>query len=199
MTLLKILILLTVIIPTLNGSLYDNSYVTNLNSGNFAQLVFGQDHIVIVNFYLRFCGHCVSFSELWKESAEDIKEWKPVVQLAAMDCTDPNDNQICDKYDLIAFPKIVAFWVNSNENDKGYVIPYESIEDVVSLRHQVIDYITGNLAKAPWTWNRLDPVKFSTKDEIVNSLTKSKTTLILIEERKSYFGSEVSTYHVLID
>lgn len=198
MTFFKILILFTVIIPILSGSFYDNSNVTNLNSENFRQFVFGQDHIVIVNFYLRFCGHCVSFSESWKKLADDMKGWKPVVQLAAMDCTDQNNNQICDKYDLIAFPKMKAFWINSNDNDKGYVIPYESTDDI-SLRHQVIDYIIGNLNKAPWTWNRLDPVKLSTKDEIANSLTKSKITLILIEEKKSYFGSEVSTYQTKLD
>uniref|UniRef100_A0A8C4N6M5 Sulfhydryl oxidase n=1 Tax=Eptatretus burgeri TaxID=7764 RepID=A0A8C4N6M5_EPTBU len=60
----------------------------------------------MVVFYASWCGHCIDFAVTWKALALDVKDWRPLVNLAAMDCADKANRQICRDYNVRQYPSL---------------------------------------------------------------------------------------------
>uniref|UniRef100_A0A3Q1H023 Thioredoxin domain-containing protein n=1 Tax=Acanthochromis polyacanthus TaxID=80966 RepID=A0A3Q1H023_9TELE len=77
-----------------------------LSPGNVEAALINSTAAMVVEFYASWCGHCIAFSPVYKSLARDIKEWKPAVNLAAIDCAAEDNRKVCAAYRIRGYPTI---------------------------------------------------------------------------------------------
>uniref|UniRef100_A0A8C2AP66 Sulfhydryl oxidase n=1 Tax=Cyprinus carpio TaxID=7962 RepID=A0A8C2AP66_CYPCA len=141
---------------------------------------------VLVEFYATWCGHCVAFSPTWKNLARDIKEWKPAVDLAAIDCADESNRKVCTNFGITGFPSLK---VECNLETMQLLLLLWS--DVRGLRHYIIDKLEmHNEAWPP----ACPPLETASEAEIDNFFQTNNVKLLALvfESKDSYVGREVT-------
>ncbi len=191
------LMLFEVICPQLSTgiSLYDeNDSVIVLNADNFGHYVYDQNALILVNFYVHWCGHCIAFSPVWKQFAHNIRNWKSIVRVAAINCADDQNSDLCQRHKTISFPRVRIFPMNAQSNDFGQTFEFHN-QSVASLRTSLVDF----LLKSQKTFsNRLNifPISVASKAELFNVLPINigKHNLIFLERQPTNLGVEVFYY-----
>ncbi|CAM4718052.1 unnamed protein product [Leuciscus chuanchicus] len=161
-----------------------------LSPENVDSVLYNSSATRLVMFYANWCGHCINFSPTWKSLARDIKEWKPAVDLAAIDCADESNRKVCTNYGITGYPTLKFFPAYSSSEFTGQQFTGSS-RDVRSLRHYIID----KLEKQHEAWPpACPPLETASEAEIDNFFqTNNVKHLALVFERKnSYVGREVT-------
>lgn len=162
-----------------------------LDSTNFDQFILCKDHFWVVEFYNKWCGHCIRFAPIWKEFSRSIKGWKKIVQVAAVDCSDDINVQLCRNYKVTAYPTIKVFNIQSKNGDPQYEIGIE--HNVTFIKTELINILT-NLwnENIPSSWPSLLPVKAKTINQLWQQQPNSTTPIMLIVEAPtSTIGREI--------
>ena len=90
--------------------LYDSmDKVVVLNAGDFKELIFEQNIATFVEFYNSFCGACQRFSTIWKALADNVSGWRNTSQIAALDCSVDENNDICREFEVMRYPTMRYF------------------------------------------------------------------------------------------
>ncbi|CAG8467303.1 9148_t:CDS:2 [Funneliformis mosseae] len=88
-------------------ALYDKSGpVTLVTDKNFREVVLLTEQVVLLEFFAPWCGHCKNLAPEYKKVAENLKG---LVKVAAIDCDDQSNRNICGAYDVKGFPTIKLF------------------------------------------------------------------------------------------
>uniref|UniRef100_A0A3P8XWQ0 Sulfhydryl oxidase n=1 Tax=Esox lucius TaxID=8010 RepID=A0A3P8XWQ0_ESOLU len=175
---------------TTKAGLYTASdQIVILTPDNVDSVLVNSTAAMVVEFYASWCGHCIAFSPVWKSLARDIKEWKPAMDLAAIDCANPVNIPICSGFDVKGYPTLKFFHAYSKADSKGQVFKAFP-RDVRGLRHKLIDLMETH--KDPWP-PACPPLETASKVEIDNFFdTNNVEHLALIfEMSNSYVGREV--------
>jgi len=72
--------------------------------------------VIIVYIFLAIvyrCGHCMNLAPVWKRFGRDLKGWSQVVQVGAVNCADPQNTDLCHTYEIMSYPMLKFFWVNT--------------------------------------------------------------------------------------
>jgi thiol oxidase len=176
-------------------SLYDeNDSVIVLNADNFGHYVYDQNAFTLVNFYIHWCGHCVAFSPIWKQFANNIKNWESMVRVAAINCADEQNNDLCQRHKTYSFPRVRIFPMNAQSSDLGQTFEFQN-QSVVSIRTALVDF----LLKSQKTFsNRLNlfPMSVASEAQLFNVLPINlrKHNLIFLERQPTNLGVEVFYY-----
>eukprot|EP01113_Clastostelium_recurvatum_P028627 TRINITY_DN345_c0_g2_i1.p1 TRINITY_DN345_c0_g2~~TRINITY_DN345_c0_g2_i1.p1 ORF type:complete len:468 (+),score=113.93 TRINITY_DN345_c0_g2_i1:112-1404(+) len=80
------------------------SDVIQLNKNNFANLVFGSEHVWMVEFYAPWCGHCKSLAPEYDKAATNTKG---LVRFGAINCDD--EKELCGSFEVKGFPTLKFF------------------------------------------------------------------------------------------
>ncbi|TRY83594.1 hypothetical protein DNTS_033710 [Danionella cerebrum] len=104
---------------TETGLYSESDQVVILSPENVDSVLFNNTAALLVEFYATWCGHCVAFSPTWKSLARDIKEWKPAVDLAAIDCADESNRKVCTKFAITGYPSLKFFPAYSSSESRG--------------------------------------------------------------------------------
>lgn len=178
-------------------SLYMDSEVVDMYDTNTSML-YDSESLWIVQFYSHWCGHCQRFAPIWKDLANSISSWSPVVRVAAMNCAD----QSCDRYQIRGTPTVRIFHPMTAPNSLdssyyGYNVPVKSDQDFLQ------DIILYNLAVAAskgagsaLDLNTLRSAPYPEKkdlSEMFDSLpqTTNHVALIFEQEGKNSIGKKV--------
>ncbi|CAO1396390.1 unnamed protein product [Diamesa hyperborea] len=90
--------------------LYDSmDKVVVLNAADFKELIFEQNVASFVEFYNSFCGACQRFATIWKATADNVNGWRNVSQIAALDCSVDENNDICREFEVMRYPTMRYF------------------------------------------------------------------------------------------
>ncbi|RGB36375.1 hypothetical protein C1646_697398 [Rhizophagus diaphanus] len=88
-------------------ALYDpNGPVTLVTEKSFRDEVLLTEQVVLVEFFAPWCGHCKNLAPEYKKAAENLKG---LVKVAAIDCDDQSNRNVCSAYDVKGFPTIKLF------------------------------------------------------------------------------------------
>jgi len=86
-------------------SLYGpKSNVIQLTKKNFAEKVFGSEHVWVVEFFAPWCGHCKNLAPEYDKAATNLKG---LVRVGAVNCDD--EKEICGNFGVQGFPTIKIF------------------------------------------------------------------------------------------
>nr|XP_034176663.1 sulfhydryl oxidase 1 [Osmia lignaria] len=177
-------------IPT-QGLYNASDNVVILNATNFKSSVYGDTKGWLVEFYNSWCGFCFRFAPLWKQFANDIYGWRDIVVVAAIDCADDDNNQICREYEIMHYPLIKYFSVNANPSSLGLVMgKYDNVDE---FRHSLIDLLEKEQQEGRGTsWPNITPYR---NYEITNVWKGVQSTVkyyfLLFEKTDSHLGAEV--------
>lgn len=105
------------------------SAVIPLTKENFANRVFGTEHVWLVEFFAPWCGHCKKLAPDYDKAASNLKG---IVRVGAVNCDEQKD--LCGSFGVQGYPTIKLFPSTLKEvpNKKGNY--YKEPEDYNSER-----------------------------------------------------------------
>ncbi|KAF9542302.1 protein disulfide isomerase (PDI) protein [Mortierella hygrophila] len=83
--------------------------VIDVTPKNFQAEVMDSNHVVMVEFYAPWCGHCKNLVPQYKAAAKNLKG---IAKMAAIDCDDDKNKPLCSQYGIQGFPTIKIFPAN---------------------------------------------------------------------------------------
>ncbi|XP_051661972.1 sulfhydryl oxidase 1 [Manacus candei] len=189
--LLPFLLLLLLRLPAARpGRLYSPSDPLELLGPEAEGRLLGSSSAWAVEFFASWCGHCVHFAPTWRALAHDIREWRPAVILAAIDCADEDNQQVCSDFGITGFPTMKFFRAFSKKAEDGIRItnPSATVED---LRHAIIT----NLEQSQDSWPpACPPLEPASAEEVRTFFQRNKDQYLalIFEKSNSFVGREVA-------
>ncbi|XP_027514363.1 sulfhydryl oxidase 1 [Corapipo altera] len=189
--LLPFLLLLLLRVPAARpGRLYSPSDPLELLGPEAEGRLLGSSSAWAVEFFASWCGHCVHFAPTWRALAHDIREWRPAVILAAIDCADEDNQQVCSDFGITGFPTMKFFRAFSKKAEDGIRItnPSATVED---LRHAIIT----NLEQSQDSWPpACPPLEPASAEEVRTFFQRNKDQYLalIFEKSNSFVGREVA-------
>ncbi|KAM3876102.1 sulfhydryl oxidase 1 [Diretmus argenteus] len=173
------------------ASLYKASdQILVLNPENVDSVLINSTAAVVVEFYAHWCGHCIAFSPVYKSLARDIKEWRPAVDLAAIDCAVEENRKICTGFGITGYPTIKFFHAYSKSDSTG--LDFQGFpREVRGLRQKIIDKMETHEEHWPPACPPLEPTSQAEIDSFFETNNVEHLALIF-EDSKSYVGREVT-------
>ncbi|KAM6217281.1 sulfhydryl oxidase 1 [Rhynchocyon petersi] len=190
---LLLLLLLLMAVPgagaAQRSALYSPSDpVTLLQADTVRGAVLGSRSAWAVEFFASWCGHCIAFAPTWKALANDVKDWRPALNLAALDCADETNNAVCRDFNILGFPTVLFFKAIAKEGS-GTPLSVAGA-DVQTLRERLIDALETHRDTWPPACPPLEPARL---EEINGFFARNNEEYLalIFENEGSYLGREV--------
>lgn len=151
--------------------------------------VLGSRSAWAVEFFASWCGHCIAFAPTWKALANDVKDWRPALTLAALDCADEANSAVCRDFNILGFPT-VRFFKAFSKSGPGTTLPVAGA-DVQTLRERLIDALESHSDTWPPACPPLEPARL---EEINGFFARNdeEYLALIFEKEGSYLGREVT-------
>ncbi|XP_054443672.1 sulfhydryl oxidase 1 [Pteronotus mesoamericanus] len=142
-----------------------------------------------VEFFASWCGHCIAFAPTWKALANDVKDWRPALSLAALDCADETNSAVCRDFNIPGFPT-VRFFKAFSKSGPGTILSVAGA-DVQTLRERLIDALETHSDTWPPACPPLEPARL---EEINGFFARNNEQYLalIFEKEGSYVGREVT-------
>ncbi|GFR79268.1 sulfhydryl oxidase [Elysia marginata] len=181
---------LSISVEGLKDGLYssDTDFVTTLDADTFeAQVINSRPSLIwIVEFYNSWCGHCIHFAPTWKKLAEDMKDWKDLVVIAAIDCSQSKNIKPCRQFDISSYPTMKMFPPSEVPGRLEKVSPIKT-QSLPEIKTIILDFMTEF---APETWPKLKHLD-KMQDLWHEKNVHTSQLFIIFEEEKSEVGRQV--------
>uniref|UniRef100_A0A8C8ZMN8 Sulfhydryl oxidase n=1 Tax=Prolemur simus TaxID=1328070 RepID=A0A8C8ZMN8_PROSS len=161
-----------------------------LDSGSVRGATANSSAAWLLQFYSSWCGHCIGYAPTWRALAADVRDWAPAIHVAALDCAEEKNQEVCRAYDVHFYPTFRYFKAftkefTTGENFKG---PNRELQTV---RHTMIDFLQNHTeGSRPPACPPLDPVPPSDILSLIDN-RGGRYVAILFESNSSYLGREV--------
>lgn len=141
-----------------------------------------------VEFFASWCGHCIAFAPMWKALANDVKDWRPALNLAALDCADETNSAVCRDFDIPGFPT-VRFFKAFSKSGPGATLAVAGA-DMQTLRQRLIDALETHTTTWPPACPPLEPTGLEEVDGFF-ARNDEECLALIFEKEGSYLGREV--------
>lgn len=124
-------------------SLYDEKDdVISLRDDDFDYTVLATTNAWLVEFYNSWCGHCVRYAPIYKRLATNVKVWGPFMKVAAVDCSQDYNTELCQFYDIKMFPTLKFFPAFASRRTNG--TSCLGADKILDLRNLMVAYISNS-------------------------------------------------------
>ncbi|XP_076436162.1 sulfhydryl oxidase 2-like [Babylonia areolata] len=161
-----------------------------LNNDNMKDRVYGNSMAWVVEFYSSWCGHCIHFAPTWKTLAKDLKGWRRVVSVGAMDCSFGENLRVCQQFRIAAYPSIMLIPPNFSGDMTDHHLQTLKTRQKGDIKAAILDFITNPQFPAPPSWPSFRPVR--TVKELWDTVQQAHKVVVLVfEEEHSTVGTQV--------
>ncbi|KAF9978738.1 protein disulfide isomerase (PDI) protein [Actinomortierella ambigua] len=121
-----------------------NDAVIDLTPKNFDKEVLNSDHLVFVEFYAPWCGHCKNLVPTFRKAAKNLEG---IVKFGAVDCDNDTNRPICSRYGIQGFPTLKAFPGVSRAYLKKHTVGKKTPIDYNGARAggAIVNFLTSQL------------------------------------------------------
>ncbi|XP_036983588.2 sulfhydryl oxidase 2 isoform X2 [Artibeus jamaicensis] len=162
-----------------------------LDSGSVRGATTNSTAAWLVQFYSSWCGHCIGYAPTWRALARDVQDWAAAIRVAALDCAEERNHEVCQAYDIHYYPSFRYFKAftrdfTTGENFKG---PDRELQTV---RQAMVDFLQNHTdTNWPPACPALDPIRPS---DVLSLIDKRDgvCVAVIFESRGSYVGREVT-------
>uniref|UniRef100_A0A0N5A7N8 Sulfhydryl oxidase n=1 Tax=Syphacia muris TaxID=451379 RepID=A0A0N5A7N8_9BILA len=109
--------------------------IMHLDALTFDQTVFGQSQAFMVEFYADWCGHCRGFSTFFREFAHIVEAWDSLVSIAAINCADMENMEVCSKQGISGYPMSKYYPRNARSSRDALLL--DTVHSVPRLKSQL--------------------------------------------------------------
>ncbi|XP_045052960.2 sulfhydryl oxidase 2 isoform X2 [Desmodus rotundus] len=161
-----------------------------LDSGSVRGATANSSAAWLVQFYSSWCGHCIGYAPTWRALARDVQDWAAAIRVAALDCAEERNHEVCQAYDIHYYPSFRYFKAftrdfTAGENFKG---PDRELQTV---RQAMIDFLQNHTgANWPPACPVLDPIRPSDVLSLIDKRS-GRYAAVIFESNGSYVGREV--------
>uniref|UniRef100_A0A8D0W3W3 Sulfhydryl oxidase n=1 Tax=Sus scrofa TaxID=9823 RepID=A0A8D0W3W3_PIG len=161
-----------------------------LDSGSLRGATANSSAAWLVQFYSSWCGHCIGYAPTWRALADDVRDWAAAVRVAALDCAEEKNHEVCRAYDVRFYPTFRYFKAftkdfTTGENYKG------PDRELRTVRQAMIDFLQNHTDESrPPACPPLDPIRPSDLLSLIDS-PAGRYVAVLFESDGSYLGREV--------
>lgn len=162
-------------------SLYvDGDEVIVLTSKNFFQQLYNRPYASNVEFYNSFCGFCRNFAPIYKEFAKSVANWRDTIQIAAIDCADDGNNDICRQMEIMRYPTLRYFppFYRNESNNFGIEIQHLPMQVGEPNLYQLM----ANSTNVPENWPTLNPIVVTSIESLFTSLPSDVEYIFLVHQ-----------------
>lgn len=163
-----------------------------LTVNNFNNKLYGKPNAWIIEFYNSWCGFCQRFAPSWKALATDIKGWRPLIAVGAMDCSDDDNSAICRDFEIMGYPTLRYFHENYQKGSFGDNVLKG--DDVHSHRkYLVAKMIEEQIAGRGDMFPKLTPYTHPNTDHLFQDLPdETQDAFLVLEAKDTLYGAEVA-------
>ncbi|UZP46106.1 hypothetical protein NXS19_013918 [Fusarium pseudograminearum] len=131
-------------LPEAQAAIYTkNSPVLQLNARNYDKIIAKSNYTSIVEFYAPWCGHCQNLKPAYEKAAKNLDG---LAQVAAIDCDDDANKQLCGSMGVQGFPtlKIVR---PGKKSGKPVVEDYQGQRTAGAIQEAVMSKINNHVTR----------------------------------------------------
>ncbi|XP_030765654.1 sulfhydryl oxidase 2-like [Sitophilus oryzae] len=165
-----------------------------LTVDNFKDAIINSNKAWVVEFYNSWCGFCQKFAPSWKEFATDVRGWKDLVVIAAMDCSNEQNHPVCRDYEIMAYPTLRYYPEGFQEEEKNYgfsldrgVTAKDHRDDL--LRKIIKEQVVGRGRHFP---NLLPYISSDIEKIFAQSSSDVLYSILIIQEHNSLLGPQIA-------
>ncbi|XP_057611728.1 sulfhydryl oxidase 2 [Chionomys nivalis] len=161
-----------------------------LDSGSVRSATGNSSAAWLVQFHSSWCGHCIGYAPTWRALAADVRDWSAAIRVAALDCAEEKNQDVCRTYDIHFYPTFRYFKAftkefTTGENFKG------PDRELRTVRQTMIDFLQNHTeGTRPPACPPLDPIQPSDILSLMDSHS-GQYHAIVFESSGSYVGREV--------
>ncbi|XP_055456459.1 sulfhydryl oxidase 2 [Psammomys obesus] len=161
-----------------------------LDSGSVRSATSNSSAAWLVQFHSSWCGHCIGYAPTWRALAADVRDWAAAIRVAALDCAEEKNQDVCRTYDIHFYPTFRYFKAftkefTTGENFKG------TDRELRTVRQTMIDFLQNHTEDTrPPACPPLDPIQPSDILSLMDSHS-GQYHAIMFESNASYVGREV--------
>ncbi|KAF9082209.1 protein disulfide isomerase (PDI) protein [Mortierella sp. AD031] len=115
--------------------------VIDITPKNFQAEVMDSNHVVMVEFYAPWCGHCKNLVPQYKAAAKNLKG---IAKMGAIDCDDDKNKPLCSQYSIQGFPTIKIFPANRKGGVK-YPKDYQGERTAKAIVDQLVKMLPNDI------------------------------------------------------
>ncbi|KAM3914892.1 sulfhydryl oxidase 1 [Leptodactylus fuscus] len=184
-----VLLLLSAVLRPGQAHFYsEDDPLVSLETGARA-LLMNSPNCWLAQFYASWCGHCMKFKPNWLSLAEDVKDWRPVVYLAVLDCGLESNSKTCTDFGVSGFPTMKFFNTYSQHPSDGIRFYHR---DPKQIREFIIDRLEAQIDSPPPACPPLGPISAPEIDHFFENNDDESYLAVIFENVESYTAREVA-------
>ncbi|XP_075415916.1 sulfhydryl oxidase 2 [Tenrec ecaudatus] len=162
-----------------------------LDSGGVREATANSSAAWLVQFYSSWCGHCIGYAPTWRALARDVRDWAAAIRVAALDCAEEKNHEVCRAYDIHFYPTFRYFKALTKDFTTGDSFQGGDRE-LRTVRHSMIDFLQNSSeGSRPPACPSLEPIPPQDALSLLDTHDDHYMALIL-ESSDSYVGREVA-------
>ncbi|KAI8977179.1 hypothetical protein BDF20DRAFT_873406 [Mycotypha africana] len=159
--------------------------VKNLTPTNFRSEVMNTNHLVAVEFYAPWCGHCQRLAPEWKKAAKNLKG---LVSVAAINCDEDANKGLCSQYGIQGFPTIKVFSPELKKDRRtGQIskVPtdYQGPRDARSIVDHLLSYQPSQVLFVKWNEKDVKSKKAITLEKFFETKNQTLPKVLLFTDK----------------